>query len=102
MALGEALTRCPELELVLADPLAVAEAWEGILCVLEGIGAAIEPAREGLAYFDADGLRGIDTASKRKRRAEAKKKKQAELAAKKNGASSRNGVRKGNGSRKKT
>ncbi len=59
MALGEALVRCPELELVPADPLAVAEAWEGVLCALEGIGAAVEPAREGLAYFDADGLRGL-------------------------------------------
>ncbi|HEY5192871.1 MAG TPA: hypothetical protein VIJ39_03220 [Solirubrobacteraceae bacterium] len=57
--LGEALVRCPELELVPADPLAVAEAWEGVMCALEGIGAAIEPARAGLAYFDGDGLRGI-------------------------------------------
>ncbi|MFZ1926205.1 MAG: hypothetical protein WAU42_08700 [Solirubrobacteraceae bacterium] len=59
MALGEALVRCPKLELVPADPLAVAEAWEGVLCALEGIGAAVEPPREGLAYFDADGLRGL-------------------------------------------
>jgi protein ImuB len=58
MALGEALVRCPELELVPADPLAVAEAWEGVVCALEGIGAA-EPARERLAYFEADGLRGL-------------------------------------------
>ncbi|HEY3970844.1 MAG TPA: hypothetical protein VGL79_05545 [Solirubrobacteraceae bacterium] len=59
MALGEALARCPELELAPADPLAVAEAWEGIVRALEGIGAAVEPAREGLAYFEADGLRGL-------------------------------------------
>ncbi len=59
MTLGEALARCPELELVPSDPLAVAEAWEGLICALEGIGAAVEPAREGLAYFDADGLRGM-------------------------------------------
>lgn len=59
MTLGEALARCPELELVPADPLAVAETWEQILCALEGIGAAIEPAREGLAYFAGDGLRGM-------------------------------------------
>jgi protein ImuB len=59
MALGEALARCPGLELVPADPLAVLEAWEGVVCALEGIGAAVEPAREGLAYFDADGLRGM-------------------------------------------
>ena len=59
MVLGEALVRCPGLELVPADPLAVAEGWEGIVCALEGIGAAVEPAREGLAYFEADGLRGL-------------------------------------------
>jgi protein ImuB len=64
MPLGEALARCPQLELVPADPLAVEEAWEQVVCALEGIGAAVEPAREGLAYFDADGLRklhGSDT-----------------------------------------
>lgn len=59
MTLSEALARCPELELIPADPLAVAEAWEGVVCALEGIGAAVEPAREGLAYFAADGLRGM-------------------------------------------
>lgn len=59
MALGEALTRCPELELVPADPLAVVEAWEEAVCELEGIGAAVEPACAGLAYFEAAGLRGI-------------------------------------------
>jgi protein ImuB len=59
MALGEALARCPELELIAADPLAVADAWEAALRALEGIGAAVEPAREGVAYFEADGLRGL-------------------------------------------
>jgi protein ImuB len=29
------------------------------VCALEGIGAAVEAAREGLAYFDADGLQGM-------------------------------------------
>src|ERR1700704_3581641 len=52
MGLGEAPARCPELELVPADPLATAEAWERVVGALEGIGAAVEPAREGLAYFD--------------------------------------------------
>jgi protein ImuB len=64
MALGEALARCPELELVPADPLATTEAWELVVRALESIGAAVEPAREGLAYFLADGLRvlhGSDT-----------------------------------------
>jgi protein ImuB len=59
MTLGEALARCSELELVPSDPVAVAEAWEGIVRALEGIGAAVEPTREGLAYFEADGLRGL-------------------------------------------
>jgi protein ImuB len=59
MTLGEALARCPELGLIPADPLAVAEVWESVMCALEGIGAAVEPAREGLAFFDADGLRGM-------------------------------------------
>lgn len=59
MALGEALARCPDLVLVPGDPVRVAESWETAVRALEGIGAAVEPARPGLAYFDADGLRGL-------------------------------------------
>jgi protein ImuB len=60
MMLGEALARCPGLGLVPSDPLRVAQVWEGVaLGGLEGIGAAPEPARPGLAYFMADGLRGL-------------------------------------------
>lgn len=59
MELGEALVRCPDLTLVPADPLAVEEAWEAVMRALEGIGAAVEPARAGLAYFEAAGLRGM-------------------------------------------
>jgi protein ImuB len=59
MALGEALARCPDLVLVPGDPVRVAEAWEAVICALESIGAGVEPARPGLAYFQADGLRGI-------------------------------------------
>ncbi len=59
MPLGEALARCPKLGLIPADPLAVAQAWEEMVCALEGIGAAVEIAREGLAYFEMDGLRGL-------------------------------------------
>ncbi len=59
MALGEALARCPELSLVAADPLGVAQAWEATARALEGIGAALELGRPGLAYFEADGLRGL-------------------------------------------
>jgi protein ImuB len=59
MLLGEALARCPELVLVPADPVRAAEVWEDMLAALEGIGAAVEPARPGLAYFDADGLEAL-------------------------------------------
>jgi protein ImuB len=59
MGLGEALARCPRLVLVPEDPVGVARAWEGTLRALEGIGAEVEPARQGLAYFDASGLRGL-------------------------------------------
>jgi protein ImuB len=59
MVLGEALARCPDLGLVPADPLGVARVWERAVCALEGIGAAPEPARPGLAYFQAEGLHGL-------------------------------------------
>jgi protein ImuB len=56
MRLGEALARCPRLALVPPDPMGVADAWDAVLERLEGIGAAVEPARPGLACFDAQGL----------------------------------------------
>jgi protein ImuB len=59
MAMGEALARCPELGLVPADPLGVAQAWEQTARALEAMGACVELERAGLAYFEADGLRGI-------------------------------------------
>jgi protein ImuB len=59
MRLGEALARCPELGLVAADPLGVAQAWEETVRALEGMGACVELERAGLAYFEADGLRGL-------------------------------------------
>lgn len=59
MALGEALARCPELVLLPGDPVRVAEAWETALGRLESIGAAVEDARPGLAYFDTRALHGI-------------------------------------------
>src|ERR1700691_1515482 len=49
MLLGEALARCPELGLVAADPLGVTRAWEAVARALEGIGAALELDRPGLA-----------------------------------------------------
>lgn len=59
MALGEALARCPELALVPADPVGADEAWESMLGSLESIGAAVEPARPGLVYFETDPLRSL-------------------------------------------
>jgi protein ImuB len=59
MPLGEALARCPELVLVAPDPVRVAERWERLIEALESIGAAVEPAGPGLAYFETDGLRRI-------------------------------------------
>ncbi len=59
MALGEALARCPDLVLVAADPVGVEEAWESLLRSLESIGAAVEPARAGLAYFETGPLRAL-------------------------------------------
>ena len=59
IALGEALARCPDLVLLPPDPVAVAEVWESTICALESIGAAVEPARPGLAYFEAGALRGL-------------------------------------------
>ena len=56
MRLGEALSRCQQLALVPPDPVGVADAWEATLVALEGIGAAVEPARAGLACFAVDGL----------------------------------------------
>jgi protein ImuB len=59
MVLGEALARCPELVLVPPDPVGAAETWEGVLRSLESIGAAVESARPGIAYFETRGLRGL-------------------------------------------
>jgi protein ImuB len=59
MLLGEALARCPELVLVPPDPVLAAERWEHLIVALESIGAAVEPAEPGLAYFETDGLRRI-------------------------------------------
>jgi protein ImuB len=57
--LGEALARCPQLRLLAPDPAAVADEWERLLAALEGIGAAVESGRPGLAWFDARGLRKL-------------------------------------------
>jgi protein ImuB len=59
MALGEALARCPQLELIPGDPIRVAQAWDQAARSLEGIGAQLELGQPGLAYFDGNGLQGL-------------------------------------------
>src|SRR4051794_36546322 len=56
LRLGEALARCPALKLVAPDPAGVADRWDRVLAALEGIGAAVESERSGVACFDAGGL----------------------------------------------
>src|SRR3954453_5598679 len=59
MRVGEARARCPELRLVPPDPDGVRSLWRMALDRLERIGAACESDKEGEAFFEADGLRGI-------------------------------------------
>jgi protein ImuB len=59
LRLGEALARCPTLRLVAPDPAGVADEWDRLLTALEGIGAAVETDRPGLAWFDSRGLRNL-------------------------------------------
>src|SRR6478736_9730616 len=56
LRLGEALARCPTLRLVAPDPAGVADAWERMVGALEGIGAAVESDRPGIAWFEERGL----------------------------------------------
>src|SRR5262245_34013257 len=59
LRLGEALARCPTLRLVTPDPAGVADAWERVVSALEGIGAAVETDRPGMAWFEERGLRRL-------------------------------------------
>jgi protein ImuB len=59
MRMGEALSRCPSLRLVPPDPEAVRLLWHEVLDRIERIGGAPESEREGTAFFEAEGLRGI-------------------------------------------
>jgi nucleotidyltransferase/DNA polymerase involved in DNA repair len=63
LRLGEALARCPTLRLVAPDPAGVADQWDRLLTALEGIGAAVESGRPGLAWFDSRGLRNLSGGS---------------------------------------
>ena len=55
LRVGEALARCPRLDLVVPDPDAAAEALERLLERLEGYGFAVEPIGVDGAAFDARG-----------------------------------------------
>ena len=59
LRLGEALARCPTLRLITPDPAGVADAWEHVVAALEGVGAAVETDRPGMAWFEERGLRGL-------------------------------------------
>ncbi len=52
MLLGEALATCPSLRLVEQDPAEAEQAWEEIVCRLEGEGFAVEPAEPGCLYVE--------------------------------------------------
>ena len=56
MRVGEAVARCPRLQLITPDPGAVAAADEELLDRLEQLGAAVEPIAPGASLFAADGL----------------------------------------------
>jgi protein ImuB len=56
MRVGEALSRCPDLRLLPADPEATRSYWNAVLDRLESIGAAVESDDPGVAYFEARGL----------------------------------------------
>ena len=63
MALAEALARCPTLELLVADPVAVAAAWEPTLRTLEGIGAGVESGAPGWRASRSMGCAGFTAAA---------------------------------------
>jgi len=72
MRMGEALSRCPELALIPADPERAERAWEDALRRLEGLGAEVESDRAGEAFFEVAGLEhlygGIEGVLRRARR----------------------------------
>ncbi len=56
MGLGEAIDICPGLSLVTPDPGRAGSIREAVLARLEGIGAEVEPGRQGEAFFSAGSL----------------------------------------------
>jgi protein ImuB len=56
MRLGEALATCPSLVLVDRDPAVVEREWEGVLRRLEDAGFSVDPAEQGIVYFETKGL----------------------------------------------
>ena len=56
LRVGEALARCPQLELVVPDPGAAEHAAEEVTERLEGIGAAVQPGDPGIWTFTTSGL----------------------------------------------
>jgi len=56
MRVGEALSRCPDLSLMPADPEATRDYWTAMLDRLESLGAAVESDDPGVAYLETRGL----------------------------------------------
>ncbi len=71
LRVGEALARCPGLELIVPDPGGSAHAQEVVTRRLEGIGASVEETADGVWRFAIDGLRrlhgGVDGVVRRVR-----------------------------------
>lgn len=65
LSLGEALSRCPQLQLLPPDPVVAQARWDELVDRLEGIGAAVEDGAEGrdgrpgTAWFAAAGIRRL-------------------------------------------
>ena len=73
LRVGEALARCPGLDLVPPQPDAVRAAGERVTVRLEDMGAAVQPNADGTWAFAADGLLrmhgGLDVVMRRARQA---------------------------------
>lgn len=59
LRVGEALARCPGLELVVPDPGGSAHAQEIVTRRLEGVGASVEETASGVWRFTIDGLQRL-------------------------------------------